>query len=51
MEQRTITLLVVLVLTIAAWNAFMPKVTGFDNSWECPNLGSGAARVCIKKHG
>jgi hypothetical protein len=51
MEKRTIALLVVLVLAIAAWNAFMPKVTGFDSSWECPNLGSGGAAVCIRKHG
>ena len=51
MEYRTIALLVALVLTIAAWNAFVPKTTGFDSSWECPNLGDGAAQVCIKKHG
>jgi hypothetical protein len=49
MEYRTVALLVAIVLAIAAWSAFMPKVTGFDDSWHCPNLGDGGAAVCIKK--
>ena len=50
MEYRTLALLVMIVLAVAAWSAFMPRTTGFDDSWECPNLGDGAAKVCIKKH-
>jgi len=51
MEKRTIALVVAIVLTVALWSAFMPRTTGFDSSWECPNLGDGAAQVCIRKLG
>ena len=50
MEYRTLALLVMIVLALAAWSVSMPKTTGFDASWECPNLGKGGALVCIRKH-
>ena len=28
--------LITVVLAGAAWSAFMPKTSGFDDSWECP---------------
>ena len=49
MERRTIALLVLLVAVFGLWAIYMPKPTGFDDSWQCPTHGMASAWVCIKK--
>jgi hypothetical protein len=52
MEYRTLALLVVLVLAVAAWAIFSPKPTSInDPAWDCPTHGKASTWSCVKKHG
>ena len=52
MEYRTLALLVVLVLAVAAWSILSPKPTSMDDpQWVCPTSGKASAWACVKKQG
>jgi len=52
MDYRSLALLVVLVLAVAAWSILSPKPTSIDDpQWVCPTHGKGSTWACVKKHG
>jgi hypothetical protein len=51
MEYRTLALLVVLVLAVAAWSVLSPKPASInDPEWQCPTYGRASSWACVRKH-